>query len=70
MIKFTETGYTPANYQALVDATGLSNVDFYHTFNIPKPTFYQHKSGSRTMDWQSWQTLLEQVEEYLKNKDK
>ncbi|WP_227430421.1 helix-turn-helix domain-containing protein [Psychrobacter sp. I-STPA6b] len=70
MTNFPEIGYTPSNYKALVKSTGLTNADFYRTFDIPKQTFYKHLKGSRTMKWQDWQALLKQVENYLKNNSK
>lgn len=60
-MRLPEQGYTPANYQKLVELTGLTNVAFCERFNIPKGTFEKHKAGSRTMKWQDWQKLLTKV---------
>ncbi|WLG12784.1 hypothetical protein Q6344_09205 [Psychrobacter cibarius] len=65
MLNLPEQGYTPNNYKALVELTKLSNADFYRQFKIPEQTFYHHSSGSRTMKWQDWQSLLTQVTNYL-----
>ena len=65
MLSLPEQGYTPANYQKLVELTELSNVAFCELFDIPKGTFEKHKSGKRTMKWQDWQALLETVANYL-----
>ena len=59
MINLPESGYTPANYQALVKLTNLSNADFYRTFEIPEQTFYCHLKGTRTMKWRDWKELLD-----------
>lgn len=59
-----DKGYTPSNYQQLVKMTGLSNVDFYRTFDIPEQTFYCHIKGSRSMRWQDWQELVQKVENF------
>ena len=58
LINLPDHGYTPANYQALVELTQLSNAEFYRTFKIGESTFYKHYAGTRTMKWQEWQTLL------------
>lgn len=63
MVNLPEQGYTPFNYQALVKITGLSNADFYRTFEIPEQTFYTHYKGTRTMKWQDWQNLVNVVGE-------
>lgn len=65
MLNLPDQGYTPNNYKALVELTQLSNADFYRQFNIPEQTFYTHRSGTRTMKWQDWQSLLTQVTDYL-----
>ena len=64
-IDLPDQGYTPANYQALVKLTNLSNADFYRTFEIPEQTFYCHLKGTRTMKWQDWQLLFNAVEMHL-----
>lgn len=64
-IDLPEQGYTPANYQALVELTQLSNAQFCRAFDIPEQTFYKHRSGTRTMKWQDWQALLETVKQHL-----
>lgn len=66
MLKLPEQGYTPTNYAKLVELTELTNVAFCQQFNIPKGTFEKHKAGSRTMKWQDWQALRNQVEKYIK----
>ncbi|MGP5041089.1 hypothetical protein [Psychrobacter celer] len=66
MLKLPEQGYTPTNYAELVELTELTNVAFCQQFNIPKGTFEKHKAGSRTMKWQDWQALRNQVEKYIK----
>ena len=65
MIELPENGYTPANYQTLVSMTALNPKRFYEQFGIPERTFYNHKSGNRSMGWQEWQYLLHSVEQYL-----
>ena len=65
MLNLPEQGYTPTNYRALVELTQLSNAAFCRQFEIPEQTFYTHRSGSRTMKWQDWQSLLTQVADYL-----
>lgn len=65
MIKLPEHGYTPTNYQALVESTNLSSKVFYTQFDIAERTFFNHKSGARTMGWQEWQSLVESVKQYL-----
>lgn len=60
-----EYGYTPANYQALVELTNLSSKGFYTQFDIAERTFFNHKSGARTMGWQEWQSLVLLVKQYL-----
>jgi predicted transcriptional regulator len=65
MINLPEQGYTPKNYQALVKSTGLSNADFYRTFDIPEQTFYKHRNGTRTMKWREWAGLLDSVQQHF-----
>lgn len=65
MIDLPDVGYTPKNYQALVDATKLTPKEFYEEFSIAHRTFNNHKSGNRTMKWQAWQQLFTDVEAYL-----
>lgn len=60
-----EYGYTPANYQALVKLTKLKPKDFYVQFDIAERTFFNHRSGARTMGWQEWQSLVLLVKQYL-----
>lgn len=64
-ITLPEHGYTPANYQALVELTNLSAKGFYKQFDIAERTFFNHKSGARTMGWQEWQSLVLLVMQYL-----
>lgn len=56
-----EHGYTPNNYKALVQSTGLTNAQFCREFEIAEQTFYNHLRGSRTMKWQDWEALLDKV---------
>lgn len=65
MPNLPEQGYTPANYAKLVELTELSNVAFCEQFSIPKGTFEKHKAGSRTMKWQDWQALLNNVNNFI-----
>lgn len=65
MIDFPEKGYTPKNYQALVDATKLTPKAFYERFDIAHRTFNNHKSGTRTMKWHEWSDLVAKVEVYI-----
>lgn len=65
-MKLPETGYTPENYKALVELTGLSNAEFYREFDIPEQTFYKHLAGSRTMKWKEWQLLYDAVVSFKK----
>ena len=65
MIQPIEHGYTPKNYQALVEATGLSNIDFIRAFDIPEQTFYKHINGTRSMKWKNWKPLKEQVLRFM-----
>lgn len=67
MIKLPEQGYTPANYQALVELCQLSNAEFYRTFGIGESTFYKHYAGTRTMKWQEWQQLLTKATKYIED---
>lgn len=66
MLNLPEQGYTPANYQALVELTQLSNAQFCLAFDIPEQTFYKHRSGTRTMKWRDWQALATEVIKYIK----
>lgn len=65
-IKLPEKGYTPANYIALVELTRLTNIGFCRQFDIPEQTFYKHRSGTRTMKWKEWQSLLDAVIAFIK----
>lgn len=65
LLMLPEYGYTPANYQALVKSTNLSPKSFYTQFDIAERTFFNHKSGARTMGWQEWQSLVVLVQKYL-----
>lgn len=65
LIELPEYGYTPANYHALVDITTLNPKRFYEQFGIPERTFYNHRSGTRSMGWHEWQYLITAVEDYL-----
>lgn len=67
-MQLPEHGYTPNNYKALVELTGLTNAEFYRTFEIPEQTFYTHYKGTRTMKWQDWQKLFNTVRLHLKKK--
>lgn len=64
-MQLPEHGYTPNNYKALVESTGLTNADFYRQFDIPEQTFYTHYRGTRTMKWQDWDNLVGKVLKYL-----
>lgn len=66
MINLPEIGYTPANYKVLVELTSLTDADFYNQFQIPRQTFKHHYDGTRTMRWQDWQQLLQQVNDFVK----
>lgn len=68
VISLPEYGYTPANYQALVELTKLKPKGFYKQFDIAERTFFNHRSGERTMSWQEWQSLVENVKQYLELK--
>lgn len=64
VIDFPDHGYSPKNYKALVNATKLSNVGFQAAFDIPNQTFYHHRNGTRTMNWEQWQSLVNDVMEF------
>lgn len=61
-----EQGYTPKNYKALVESTGLTNASFCRQFDIPEQTFYCHLKGTRTMKWQAWKNLYDAVIDFNK----
>ena len=68
-IPFPEVGYTPKNFDAAVNATGLSNVNFMKKFGIGHAAFYKYRNGDRSMSWRTWEVLYKDIEEFMKNKD-
>lgn len=66
-IKLPEYGYTPKNFNKLVDITGMSNVRFMKQFGLEHPSFYKYRSGDRSMAYKTWKRLFEEVQSYLNN---
>lgn len=64
-IKLPECGYTPRNFAALVDATGMSNASFIRKFNIKHSSFYKWCAGDRSMSHKTWETLLNDVQSHV-----
>lgn len=69
MITLPDDGYTPSNFAALVDASGLTNADFMRRFDIKKATFYLYKNGGITMSWHNWARVYSEVERFITNKE-
>lgn len=64
-IKLPEYGYTPKNFAALVDATGMTNAKFIRQFNIKHSSFYKWCAGDRSMSHKTWESLLVDVQSYI-----
>lgn len=60
MIVFTEYGFSPANFKALVVGSGVkSNIQFMRDNNMSKATFYRYASGETSLSWHDWQALAD-----------
>ena len=60
MIKFTQYGYSPANFEALVKYSGVeSNLQFIKNNDMSKAQFYRYMSGETSITWHDWQKLVE-----------
>jgi hypothetical protein len=58
MITFTQYGYSPKNFVALVAASGAaSNAQFMRDNGIKKATFYRYANGETSLSWLEWQSL-------------
>lgn len=64
-INYPDNGYSPDNFKMLVNATGMSNVDFIKHFSVTKPMFYRYRNGDVTMQHQDWKSLKILVESYV-----
>ncbi|WP_131667399.1 hypothetical protein [Psychrobacter pygoscelis] len=59
MIDFTQYGYSPANFEALVKSSGVkSNAQFIRDNNMSEKMFYRYKNGEVSITWQDWQALV------------
>lgn len=65
MINFPDSGYSPKNFEALVEATGLRNTEFIEAFKLSKASFYFYKKGDVTMQHKDWVKLTQKVEASL-----
>lgn len=68
-IPFPEVGYTPKNFDAAVNATGLSNVNFMKKFGVGHAAFYKYRNGDRSMSWRTWDVLYKDIKKFMENKD-
>lgn len=58
MTEFTEYGFSPANFNALVAGSGVaSNAQFMRDNNISKATFYRYATGETSLSWKEWRAL-------------
>lgn len=62
MINYPDVGFTPNNFQALVNASGLNNKMFIEVFGMDRASFYFYKNGDVTMQHKDWQILKDKVE--------
>ena len=62
---FPEAGYTPKNFEALVEATHLINTEFMEKFDIIHASFYKYRNGDRSMSWRDWEVLFGKVENFI-----
>ena len=65
MINYPDIGFTPDNFQALVDATSMSNKMFIEVFDLDRASFYFYKKGDVTMQYKDWEALRLMVESRL-----
>lgn len=66
----TEVGYTPVNYRALVEKTGLSNAAFMREFAVSESTFYANSADidnkrHSSMSYKAWLELNKKVNDFL-----
>lgn len=55
---FTQYGYSPANFAALVAASSCaSKAQFMRDNDIKKATFYRYMTGKTSLSWREWQAL-------------
>lgn len=66
---FPEAGYTPKNFEVLVEATHLLNTEFMERFDILHASFYKYRNGDRSMSWRDWEVLLKNVEAFISSKN-
>lgn len=58
MVVFDQYGYSPNNFVALVEHSGLSQDQFMADNNITKSTYYRYKTGETSMCWRRWKALV------------
>lgn len=69
MVVYKQYGFTPSNFNALVAATGLNNLEFMRRFEIKKASFYLYKNGGQTMPHKAWHDLKGKAEYYIVSRD-
>lgn len=58
MVIFTDYGYSPSNFAALVEAAGAaSKAQFMRDNTMSKSAFYRYMTGETSLSWIEWQAL-------------
>ena len=68
MAVFSQFGYSPKNFIALVQHSGLSQAEFMNANKITKSAYYRYRTGETSVNWNKWKSLVGKYNLDIENK--
>lgn len=65
---FPEIGFTPSNFNSLIELSGLRGKQFYDKFEVGRTSYFEWKRGAKGPNYKRWKKLLDDVDLHLNTK--